>query len=166
MMPIAALRLRAAAGGGPGVHRYWRLYITANDGSALYFGCTELRLKDAAGIVRSQITTSSSAFTASSVINGSNVASNAFDGNLTTTGWLSANATPPEWLKVDMAWTGMPGAFECRSFDIYGSHNAPTASPKDFELQWSDDNSNWTTAKAVIGQTGWAANELRTFSVP
>lgn len=156
----------SGGGSGPGAHRYWRLYITANDGSGLYMGCTELRLKNAAGTVVSQIVGGTPApFTASSYINGSNAPYMAFDGNLVSTGWLSGNASPPQWLKVDLGTGGLPGATEIKDFDIYGSHNVPNASPKDFQLQWSDDNSTWTTAATVTGQTGWTANQLRSFNV-
>jgi hypothetical protein len=169
MMPIAALRLRAAAGGNPPRPR-WRLFITANDGSALYMGCTELRLKNAAGTVVSGYGfggSGPSAYSASSEINGSNSPFYAFDGDLTSTGWLSATAGSPQWVAFNLLGTGAWGAaVDVRSFDIVGSWNAPSASPKDFELQWSDDGTTWNTAGVYTGETGWGAGELRSFVLP
>lgn len=151
-------------GEAPGVHRYWRLYITANDGSASFIGTTELQLLDASAVNVSGGGLSSS-YASSSDINASNSFEDAFDGNIVDSGWLTATATPPAWLKVDLSGAGLAGPAEIKSFRIYGSHNAPTASPKDFSLQWSDDNAAWTDALVVTGETGWAANELRTFEV-
>lgn len=156
----------AAPSGGPGVHRYWRLYITANDGNASFMGVTEVRLRNGSGTVVSHTNATSTPYSSSSDINASNDYSRAWDNNLTDSGWLSATAASPQWTKVDLGNVNLPGPTEVMSFDLYGSWNAPDASPKDFELQWSDDNSTWTTAGAYTDETGWAANELRSFLVP
>jgi len=47
-----------------------------------------------------------------------------------------------------------------------GSSTPNTESPSGFRLEYSDDGTNWTVALTVTGQTGWAANEERTFAVP
>lgn len=36
--------------------------------------------------------------------------------------------------------------------------------PKDFTIQYSDDNSAWTTASTITNQTAWGSNEVRTFT--
>jgi hypothetical protein len=78
---------------------------------------------------------------------------------------LSSTAGSPQWVSVDLSHGSLPGPTEIKTINIYGSHNAPDASPSDFELQYSDDNVGWTTALAVANETGWTAAELRTFEV-
>lgn len=161
-----AVPVGSAPSGAPGTHRYWRLLITDNDGHATYYGMTEWVVRDKDLVVVSGYNSTSVGITASSAINGSNSADKAFDRNITTTGWLSANKTPDQWLKADFGRTDSVGCpVMIKEFDIYGSHNVPTASPKDFKLQWSDNDSTWTDALVVTGETGWAANEKRTFVV-
>jgi hypothetical protein len=152
----------AAAGSVPTPHRYWRLLITANDGSALYYGCTEIEMRATVG--GADWTQDFINITASSEINTSNGGDRAFDNN-DATGWLSSTAVT-SWVR---------GAFDtspinwraCAQVVIKGSWNAPNASPKDFQIQWSDDNSAWTTVLTVAGQTGWTgASDVRTFNVP
>jgi hypothetical protein len=158
--------MAAAAAGGPGVHRYWRLYITANDGSTSFMGCTELILRDALGTNVSSPGALTAPYSSSSDVNGLNAVALAFDSNTGSSGWLSATAASPQWCAVDLGATGLAGATEIKSFDLYGSWNAPSASPKDFELQWSDDGFAWTPAGVYTGQSGWTAAQLRSFSVP
>lgn len=153
-------------GTGPGAHRYWRLLISANDGSGSYMGLTELVLRDRDLVVVSGFTTTSTGISASTVLNGGNAASMAFDTNLSSTGWLSNTSGSDQWIKLDTLGTTTIGVpVEIREFDIYGSWNVPTASPKDFKLQWSDDDSSWTDAKTVTGETGWTSAEMRSFVV-
>jgi hypothetical protein len=157
----------SSGGGGtpPGAHRYWRIYISANDGHASLCGLTELVLYDTSGNqISGEPLWSTVGANASSEINVSNVAEQAFD-DVFNTGWLAATAAN-EWISWDMqAMFAIGSPQEVKDFDIYGSWNAPTASPKDFELQWSDDNVAWTAAKVVTGETGWTAAELRSFNV-
>uniref|UniRef100_A0AB74UKY6 F5/8 type C domain-containing protein n=1 Tax=Caulobacter phage BL57 TaxID=3348355 RepID=A0AB74UKY6_9VIRU len=49
---------------------------------------------------------------------------------------------------------------------IQGSQSQPTTSPASFSVQYSDDNSAWTTAWEVTGQTGWAPGQIREFHAP
>lgn len=153
---------------GNGVaHRYWRIYITANDGDATYCGFTEIELRTSVGgadvtVVQLQ----SGAASALSVPNTANAAFRAVD-NSDTAGWLSQNK--PTWWKYDFGHAGHTGnpTENIRQILIKGSFNVPAASPKDFLLEWSDDGSVWTTALTVTGETGWTgASDARTFNVP
>jgi hypothetical protein len=56
-------------------------------------------------------------------------------------------------------------AVEVKDITIFPSWNALNASPRDFELQWSDDDISWTTALSVTNQTGWVVGVGRTFNV-
>jgi hypothetical protein len=143
-------------------HRYWRLLITAPDGSTSFCGMTELEMRATVG--GADWTNSLSGPSASSEINSSNAASMAFD-NSDSTGWLSDTAGT-SWIKQDLGATS--GDWRaCAQILIKGSYNAPDASPKDFQLQWSDNNSAWTTVLTVTGETGWTgASDARTFNVP
>lgn len=38
--------------------------------------------------------------------------------------------------------------------------------PTTFDVQWSNDVINWTTALTVTGAPGWSASELRTYAIP
>lgn len=154
----------------PGAHRYWRINITSNNGSTLYYGFSEIILRDPSGVDRTSGASGSGAtwVTATSQINVSNQPRNTVDGDPTGSGWLTANISLPAWIRYDMQDSTAPSprtAIEVKSFDMWPSHNALTATPKDFSLQWSDDNTNWTTALSVTNQTGWTIGVSRTFTV-
>lgn len=156
---------------GPVPHRYWRVYITATDGSASNFGFTEIEIRGSIGGPDLTVPqTAGGAATASSEANMSNAAWRAVDESLTS-GWLGnvPGGGLPGWWRYDFGHAGHtgPSTADVRQILIRGSWNAPTASPRDFELQWSDDNSSWTTVLTVTGQTGWTgASDARTFDVP
>lgn len=154
-------------GGGGSTHRYWRIRITANDGSPVYNGFTEIELRGTPGGPDLTVPQANAqAATAISEINGANAAELAVDNNATT-GWLSNGAGVGDWWRYDF---GHPSAgsttADIQQISIAGSWNVPSASPKDFTLQWSDDNSAWTTVMTVTGQTGWTgASDVRVFTV-
>lgn len=159
--------LMAGAGGGGGgsAHRAWRLRITANDGGASYMGVSEVAFLNDQGDPFNIPTSATSAMFGSSVLNGGNSVAQAFDrgGN---SGWLSATAASAQHVGFDFQGTGAsPSApVAVRGVRIYGSWNVPTASPKDFDVQWSDNlGVTWTTHFSVTGATGWAAQEMREF---
>lgn len=152
-------------------HRYWRILITATDSSAVYAGFTEIELRGSVGGANLlSVQAGNGAALSSRDVNGSNAAWRAADGS-NTSGWLAdLPMTPfPQWWRYDFghAWhVGSPTA-DVRQVLIRGSHNVPGASPEDFQLQWSDDNTTWTTVMTVTGQTGWTgASDARTFNVP
>jgi hypothetical protein len=156
----------AGGGGGPGAHRYWRLFVTQSDGSA-FIGTTELQLFDSAGTNRSG-GASLLSIASSTDLNSGNARDLAFDNNIVNSGWLSDGSAAPQWVRIDVESAAAPPprtAYEVKRFRIYGSWNVPTASPRAFQLQWSDNDSTWTTALSVTGQTGWTANEMREFIV-
>jgi hypothetical protein len=152
-------------GGGPPAtpHNAWRLFIDAADGSGLYCGFTELEMMTTLG--GSTVTANDARAIASSAVGG-NVASQAFDGNLTSSGWLSSGGVTNEWCGFNFTLFGAPPVAIVQ-IAIYTSWNVPTGSPKDFRLQWSDDLISWTDALVVTGQTGWTNGppERRVFNV-
>lgn len=152
----------AVAGGAP--HRYWRVLITANDGSPSYCGASEIELRGAAG--GPDLTTSVNAnihTSASSSVNSDNQPANAFN-NLLDSGWLSA-VPSTSWVRWDFTSQGI-GPQSIAEVTITGSWNVPSASPRDFQLQWSDNGTAWTTVKTVTGQTGWTgSSDTRVFTI-
>lgn len=129
-------------------HRYWRMYVTAvagkSDGS---FGLRELQMREAVG--GTDVITGSHTVTADSEFGGLPV-SNAVDDNTGTT-YASGTGGLPHWVKVDFG-TGKNIA-EVAWMPRAGS-DADQA-PIDFTIDYSDDNSSWTTkftAKGLANQ--------------
>lgn len=89
-------------------------------------------------------------------------ASAAFDGVIADQGWRTTpSGTTTGWLRCDFV-----RAVEILEFAISARTTNLTESPKDFQLQYSDDGSGWTNAgAAVTGATGWTAGETRTYAV-
>lgn len=151
-------------GGGGSAHRYWRLLITAADGTSGYMGVSELEFLNSDGEPFNIPTSATSAMFGSGQLNSGNAIAFAFD-RLYQNGWLSATDASPQHVGFDFEGTGAsPSApVEVRGVRIWGSWNIPNASPKDFAVQWSDDGTNWTTHFSVTGATGWAGQEMREF---
>lgn len=161
------LIMAVSGGGGGAAHRYWRLRITAPDGSASYMGASEVAFLNDHGDPFNIPTGATAAMFGSSILNGGNSIAQAFD-RVANSGWLSATAATPQHVGFDFQGTGAsPSApVAVRGIRIYGSHNIPTSSPKDFDVQWSDDGVTYTTHFSVTGSTGWAAQEAREFFDP
>lgn len=159
----------ASAPPPPTGHRYWGVYITASDGGS-FKGMTELQLRGTVG--GADMTDPTQAFTGNFAfstdnINGSNSQEKAFDDN-TSSGWLSGSNGLPKRIWWDFAGNGsLPGTTaDVAQISIAGSWNDPPSSPKDFEIQWSDDAVSWTTVKTVTGETGWTgASDVRVFTI-
>ena len=96
--------------------------------------------------------------------NGSYPATNAFDdgGNTNESRWLAhGNQLPNVWISYDF---GMPTQVYAYTIQSQSWRNAERA-PKDWTLQASDDNANWTVIDTVSGESGWARWETRRFDV-
>lgn len=143
--------------------RYWRMYITDNNGGSLT-AVPELGFFDMEGDEIDTFTNRASAASASSVANVGNVAANAFDDN-TTAAWTSGiGVALPHWLKYDFGSTVTVGMVR-----VMGNHAAgsqPTYAPKDFRIQCSSDNATWiNVGAAILNQTTWAGAETRDFTI-
>jgi hypothetical protein len=166
------LSVGSGSGGGapPGAHRYWRILVLMNNGASFnQSGVTELRLIDAAGVNRVLPNTAETPASASSQVNSPNRAYAAFDGNTSNTGWISTSSVPyPHWLRWDFGATGARtpvGPVEVKQVTIFPSWNLLAGTPRDFDVEWSDDNLAWTNALSVRNQTGWSVGTPRTFDV-
>lgn len=139
------------APGGGGGHRYWRINMTANGGGSV------------AALLEMQFHTEANGFGLDSLEGGTESASSSFgsghdptgaiDDNLFDTSpnnsWASTASSFPHWWKYDYG-----AGNEC---DVCGvgiiaragsnANQVPTA----FDIQWSDDNSAWTTKWSETG---------------
>lgn len=145
-----------AAGKLPPGFRFWRLNCTANNGSTnLAIGDFELRSSIGGASIFTGGTPSASS------TNGSYVAANAFDNNA---GTLWNAATSSGWLMYVL-----PANLELVNavqFAVRTRSDGYTAdAPKDFTLEYSSGGVSWTVLKTITAQTGWAAGELRAFTI-
>jgi hypothetical protein len=135
-------------------HRYWRLYVTAA-GSGGYCSLAELEMYESIEPLNV-----CSGGTASASSDGFGwVPANAFNGTHTGNGWHSgANTLPatPEWLKYDFG-SGNDKDIQAIKMVGRGDSNAVNQTPKDFQLQYSDDDSSWSTLFTITGAANWGA---------
>lgn len=136
-------------------HRYWRLNVTATDGT--YVSFAEIELRESIG--GADVT---GAGTATASFNeAGNTPANAVDNN-TTTKWGTYNQTPPQWWAYDF---GAGNAFDIKAVLITPRQDGYYAeSPKTFTIDYSDNGTDWTTAKSIVGYV-WANATQRTFLV-
>jgi hypothetical protein len=162
-LPSAIGLVRPAVSSGGTPHAAWRVFIDANNGG-LYCGFTELEMMTSIG--GSTVTADDGRIFGSSFVNSDNATFKAFDGDVTSTGWLSAAASSNEYLGFEFSKFGAPPVAIVQ-IAIYGSWNHAPGSPRDFRLQWSDDMTAWTDALVVTGETGWddSPPERRVFNV-
>lgn len=141
-------------------HRYWRVLVTAAE-NGQHGSMTELEFLDRGGV---RLPLAGGTVIYSSQFNTTqHAATTAFDGVTNNDNcWASAApGTLPAWLGYVHVSPG-----ETEAVRITSRSAAPTQSPKDFQIQSSDDGSTWTTEWSVSGQTGWTANQQRTFPRP
>ena len=136
--------------------RYWRINVTAFNGGTVL---TIHEITMAESIGGSNVATGGTA-SASSTFGGA-VASRAFDGN-SSTEWSSSSSSMPQWIAYDLG-AGVKKHVVSVSITCPGSGFTNRA-PKDFDIQYSDDGSSWTTYWSVTNQTGWTASQTRTFN--
>lgn len=133
-------------------HRYWRLWILRAGGN--YKAIRELELRGSVG--GADQTVPGGPATASNVYPGT-LATNTID-NSAGTYW----ETYPE-SSVPITWQYDFGAATpkiVREFTITASEY-PTETPKDFDLQFSDDGVTWITAAAYDGVWPWTVGQQR-----
>jgi hypothetical protein len=83
---------------------------------------------------------------------------NVFDGDNTTT--VTETSSLPKWVGVQLANPFTPTNL------IIQISSSPSAAPKDFTLDWSDDGTTWTTHQTWTGENNWLViSEVRSFAV-
>lgn len=134
-------------------HLYWRINILTNNGDG-NVGLAGLEFRDTVG--GSNVATGGTAL-CSNDWGGMFPAANAFDGNASTI-WVT-DAGPPQWIGYHFA-----SAVDIAQIAVQARPTYMGNSPKDFDLQFSDDGAVWIQQSAFTGQTSWGSNETRTFA--
>jgi hypothetical protein len=140
-------------------HRYWRFYVTA-PGNMGYVAAIEIELFDQ-DLAKLPLT--GAAFSSPSNYPDW-VAANAFNGDFagSSIGWANNGNLPgvPAWIKVD---AGSGNAYDVSAFSWTSRASLPDQGPKDFSLQYSDDDSAWTTLLTFSGETWTSTSETRVY---
>ncbi len=140
----ATKTLRLAATSVYGARRYWRINVTLNNGSASNWSLTEVVFRTVPG--GPQVATGGTASASTTL--GGYPASNAFDGNLSNL-YVATQSTG--WLQYDFGASNLVAIAEIAIVSRFDGFQ--TDSPRDFQVQYSDNGSSWTTAWSVTGQT-------------
>ena len=146
-------------------HRYWRINLESNNGAPDYSTIAELQFYNDLTNPVNLIDYSLGGIyaNASSYANGSNTPADAFDGD-TLTKWTAVTGGGfPQWLSWDFQTPTFVAAVGI--IGNYVTGDQASYAPQSFDIQYSDDNSTWTTANTITGQTNWGAAELRMFGV-
>jgi hypothetical protein len=91
---------------------------------------------------------------------GGNNLAGSFDNNNAT---YSRSGSLPAQIGYDF---GAANAKTIRQYTVrHNTTTGNTAAPEVWTFEWSDNNSAWTVADTVTGQTAWGSGELRTFQI-
>jgi hypothetical protein len=135
------------------VARYWRLLQTQeswNTAAGAYHGAfLEVKMFPTQNASGSPL--SGSVFTAST-ITPSYPASNAFDLNAGTYWATTSPAPTPHWISVDFGSSARVSSVYIQPFDGGGGNSGYYA--KEYVLQYSDDDTNWTTLATLATNSG------------
>ena len=132
----------ALGGGAPQTFRYFRLWITANNGDPEFLGIYTMGLYGTVGGATIAIDPTNGTASASSEDSTSFSASKAFDGD-TGTMWSSeSQPSYPQWIMFDFGSPTSVAEYGVSEAYDDGANNDRSA--KDWILQGSDDNSVWT----------------------
>lgn len=126
-------------------HRYWQLNITANNGGS--GGIVVINHLVMAEQVLGPTVLLGSTVSTSSNFSGSYTGANAIDVDRTTR-WNSGSSPTPHTIAFDL---GSGNSKDVQEVRLTGDAGFPTYSPKDFKLQYSDDNATWFDQITVTG---------------
>ena len=134
-----------SCGGGAGeVHKYWRIFVhTSVDGLNIEVAELEFRT-----YINGIDTTSPGGIITASA-QALEAAVNAFDGN-PASGWRTTGQE--QWIKYEYSEPTAVHEISMKAGVVSG-----TRGPKDFDLQYSDDDVEWVTYLEVLGASGWAS---------
>lgn len=140
-------------------YRYWRINISANDGSTAYTSMGEVELFEGA----TNRLIMGSGFSSSSFFGG-NTAQLLFDGDLNQE-WVTANGQPlPSWVAFDLGV-----ARDISSYSLRSQHATNGRNPTAWELQGNDESmlpgAPWVTVDRRAGETVWDLQERRVFGI-
>lgn len=133
-------------------HIYWRVAFRSNNGDSTYVSGVEIEMMSTIG--GTSICTSGTAYGSA----GYYPIANAFDVNTGTI--FAQNLSTPPYVGYQFATPVniLQFTFTC---EVTGYTNR---APKDFYLEWSDDNIHYTLQLDVTNQTSWTNLQKRTFT--
>lgn len=141
-------------------HRYWRLLVRANNGGTCATICEVEMFTSIGGV--NQCVGGNPIYSTFQV---SWEPAKAFDGiKNADQGWASAtNDIDGAWIGYDF---GAGNEKDIAQIAVTSRINASglLQTPRVFQLQWSDDATTWYQKGSIDQQTGWTANETRTFT--
>lgn len=157
-MSIRDLIMAAASSAAP-AYRYWRIYITANNGDIDYTGYEEIELRGAVGGV--DLTNASTPVTESSYDPAGPYPGSKTVDNVELNPWLSNIGTPPpHWVRYDLLSTQGVAQIAIRPVP-FGASRAP----KNFIVQGSNDGTVFKDIKTFSGITAWTNNTFNLFNL-
>jgi hypothetical protein len=137
-------------------HRYWRIRLDAiNSGTSVSIGELQFRV---ARHSRHHSQDGTAAQGGAGTASGTNPPSAAFDGS-TSTQWFRTGVGVGTFISMDFGVSGRD-VIEVMMQATTSSFSAGRL-PKDFTIEYSDDNSSWTVAHTVTGETSWSSGEER-----
>jgi Putative phage tail protein len=151
LTPAASLIAGAADGGGT-TYRYWRLYMTANDGS-IFWSLSRFKLMEGA-------TDRALAYTATAASGSVDPVTNAFDDNLGTE-WTNNTAPAAAWIAVDLG-----AAYTIDEYRISSQRVVTGRTPSAWVLQGSNSSISgpWFDVDSRTGETGFGIQETRAYT--
>ena len=138
-------------------YQYWRIFMVDNNGSSSYVFFAEIELAETIG--GPDVTTPSTPVTASSTLSTNFLPEKTID-NITdsSTYWLPTSNTN-QWVRYNL---GTPkNIVQMRIYPYNGSY---TYSPKNFRLEASNDDVNFTPIITVSSYNSWGVQPSSTFN--
>lgn len=136
--------------------KFWRIYTTVSNSTVNQI-IGEIQFRAVVG--GPNVAVGGTATADASTIG--NFPARAFDGD-TGTWWAHGTPVVPNWIKYEFA---SPVEIKQIALQAGTATANPERMPRDFEVQFSEDNVTWTTVLAVVGQTGWTSGEIRVFDL-
>ncbi len=138
-------------------HRYWRLYNRLNNGDGSFSGLTEIQMRTTTG--GANVCSGGTAISTGTIQAGS--AAQCFDGDTTTTliQWATTNS-------VSVGYDFGAGVTkDIVEIVVWPDKDSAARAFAEFDVQYSDDNSTWTTAWSCT-YAGWSVGTGTTFTKP
>lgn len=164
---FCAQRQPGGGGGGPaGAHRYWQVVVNDNNsGSHTIAGLVELQFHVGTNGFGADAAEGGTASADTDAGAGFEAANGFDDAYLDASGnaWTSGSGGFPHYLRYDFGSdTEVLGvSIVARAVNSSSIESAP----RDFDVQYSDDGSSWTTAWSETGVT-WTAYQFQHFLSP
>lgn len=151
--------------GSQGAYNYYRLNVTANNGSTTCLELGQLIIYEANYVENPQMTANSTttgnafAIIPSTIYSSTYHAGNVANSSLTDY-WYVRSGLTVGWLKVLF-----PHAMFAKSYSISVALSVYLAAPKAWTFEGSNDGTTWVTLDTQTLQTGWNTNGNRTYSI-